>query len=50
MLHSLMHIWKELGLEKGKVGVENTFLRVSMAEMFKHPHVEKTSRTQKEND
>lgn len=38
MLHSLMHIWKELGLEKGKVGVENTFLRVSMLEMFKHPH------------
>jgi Xaa-Pro aminopeptidase len=38
MLHSLMHIWKELGLEKGKVGVENTFLRVSMSEMLKHPH------------
>lgn len=38
MLHSLMHIWKELGLEKGKVGVEKTFLRVSMLEMFKHPH------------
>jgi len=38
MLHSLMHIWKELGLEKGKVGVENTFLKVSMLEMFKHPH------------
>ena len=38
MLHSLMHIWKELGLEKGKVGVENTFLKVSMFEMFKHPH------------
>jgi len=38
MLHSLMHIWKELNLEKGKVGVENTFLRVSMLEMFKHPH------------
>jgi len=31
MLHSLMHIWKELGLE-------NTFLKVSMLEMFKHPH------------
>jgi len=38
MLHSLMHTWKELGLEKGKVGVENTWLRVSMLEMFKHPH------------
>ena len=38
MLHALMHIWKELGLEKGKVGIENTFLRVSMAKMFKHPH------------
>jgi len=38
MLHGLMHIWKELGLEKGKVGVENTFLRVSMLEMFRHPH------------
>jgi len=38
MLHSLMHIWKELGLEKGKVGVENTFLKMSMLEMFKHPH------------
>jgi len=38
MLHSLMHIWKELGLEKGKVGAENTWLRVSMLEMFKHPH------------
>jgi len=38
MLHSLMHIWKELGFEKGKVGVENTFLKVSMLEMFKHPH------------
>lgn len=38
MLHSLMHTWKELGLEKGKVGVENTFLRVSTLEMFKHPH------------
>jgi len=38
MLHSLMHIWKELGLEKGKVGVENTFLKVSMLKMLKHPH------------
>jgi len=38
MLHSLMHIWKELGLERGKVGVENTFLKVSMLGMFKHPH------------
>jgi len=38
MLHSLMHIWKELGLDKGKVGVENTFLKISMLEMFKHPH------------
>jgi Xaa-Pro aminopeptidase len=38
MLHALMHIWKELGLEKGKVGVENAFLRVSMLGMFKHPH------------
>jgi len=38
MLHSLMHIWKELGLEKGRVGIENTFLKVSMLEMFKHPH------------
>jgi len=38
MLHGLMHIWKELGLGKGKVGVENTFLRVSMLEMFRHPH------------
>jgi len=38
MLHSLMHIWKELDLKKGKVGVENTFLRISMLEMFKHPH------------
>jgi Xaa-Pro aminopeptidase len=38
MLHSLMHTWKELKLEKGKVGVENTFLRVSMREMFRHPH------------
>jgi len=38
MLHSLMHIWRELGLENGKVGVENTFLKVSMLEMFKHPH------------
>jgi len=38
MLHGLMHIWKELGLERGKVGVENTFLKVSMLEMFKHPH------------
>jgi len=38
MLHSLMHIWKELGLEKGKVGAENTWLKVSMLDMFKHPH------------
>jgi len=38
MLHSLMHIWKELELEKGKVGAENTWLKVSMLEMFKHPH------------
>jgi Xaa-Pro aminopeptidase len=38
MLHALMHIWKELGLEKGKVGAENTWLKVSMLEMFKHPH------------
>jgi Xaa-Pro aminopeptidase len=38
MLHSLMHIWKELGLEKGRVGVENTFLKVSMHQMFEHPH------------
>lgn len=38
MLHALMHIWKELRLEKGKVGAENTWLKVSMLEMFKHPH------------
>ena len=38
MLHSLRHIWKELNLEKGKVGVENTFLKVSILEMFKRPH------------
>lgn len=38
MLHSLMHVWKELGLERGKVGAENTWLKVSMLEMFKHPH------------
>jgi len=38
MLHSLLHTWKELRLEKGKVGVENTFLTVSMLEMFRHPH------------
>jgi Xaa-Pro aminopeptidase len=38
MLHSLMHTWKELGLEKGKVGAENTWLKVSMLQMFKHPH------------
>ncbi len=38
MLHSLMHVWKELGLEKGKIGAEKTFLKVSMLEMFKHPH------------
>jgi Xaa-Pro aminopeptidase len=34
MLHSIMHIWKELGLEKGRVGVENTFLKASILEMF----------------
>lgn len=38
MLHALMHIWKELKLETGKAGVENTFLRVSMLGMLKHPH------------
>ena len=38
MLHSLMQVWKELGLEKGKVGAENTWLKVSMLDMFKHPH------------
>ena len=38
MLHSLMHIWKELGLDVGKVGVENSFLKVSMLHMFEHPH------------
>lgn len=38
MLHSLMHIWKELGLTEGKVGVEHTFLKVSMYNMFQHPH------------
>lgn len=43
MLHSLMHIWKELGLEKGKVGAENTWLKVSMLEMFKHPHAKPTA-------
>ena len=36
MLHALMHIWKELKLETGKAGVENTFLRVSMLNMLKH--------------
>jgi len=43
MLHSLMHVWKELGLEKGKVGAENTWLKVSMLEMFKHPHAKPES-------
>jgi len=38
MLHTLMHVWKELGLERGKVGVENSFLRVSMKNMLEHPH------------
>ncbi len=38
MLHSLMHIWKELDLSKGKVGVEDNFLKVSMKKMLGHPH------------
>jgi Xaa-Pro aminopeptidase len=38
MLHALMHIWKELKLETGKAGALNTFLRVSMLNMLKHPH------------
>ena len=38
MLHTLMHVWKELGLEKGKVGVEHSYLRVSMKNMLEHPH------------
>lgn len=38
MLHSIHHFFEKFGLEKAKVGLENTFLTVSMKSMLTHPH------------
>jgi|GEM_PF-70299 len=38
MLHSLHNFFEKFGLEKAKVGLENTFLTVSMKSMLTHPH------------
>jgi Xaa-Pro aminopeptidase len=38
MLHSIHHVFEHLGITKGKVGLENTFLTVSLHHMFRHPH------------
>src|SRR3990170_4503579 len=38
MLHSIAHFFEEFGLQKAVVGLENTFLTMSMHAMFTHPH------------
>lgn len=45
MLHSIHHIFEHLGLTQGKVGLENTFLTVSLHHMFRHPHALPTTLT-----
>ena len=38
MIHSIAHFFKEFGIESGAVGLENTFLTLSMQGMLTHPH------------
>jgi Xaa-Pro aminopeptidase len=38
MIHSIAHHFKELGLEQGSVGLENTFLTGAMRGVLTHPH------------
>lgn len=46
MLHSVHHFCEEFGLERGTIGLEETFLTRSMFAMFTHPHaIPPTART-----
>jgi Xaa-Pro aminopeptidase len=38
MIHSIAHYFKELGVEQGTVGLENTFLNGAMRGVLTHPH------------
>ena len=38
MLHSIAHFFQEFGLQNARVGLEHTFLTMSMHAMFTHPH------------
>jgi Xaa-Pro aminopeptidase len=38
MIHSIAHYFKEFGISKGSMGIENTFLTMSMQGMLTHPH------------
>jgi len=38
MLHSIAHFFEEFGLQEARVGLEHTFLTMSMHAMFTHPH------------
>jgi len=38
MIHSIAHYFKEFGISQGSVGLENTFLTLSMQGMLTHPH------------
>ncbi len=38
MIHSIAHYFKEFGISQGSIGLENTFLTLSMQGMLTHPH------------
>lgn len=38
MIHSIAHNFKHFGIDKGAVGLEYTFLTISMKGMLTHPH------------
>jgi Xaa-Pro aminopeptidase len=38
MIHSIAHYFKEFGISAGTIGLENTFLTLSMQGMLTHPH------------
>lgn len=45
MLHSIHQFFEHLGVTQGKVGLEKTFLTVSLQQMLRHPHALPTSLT-----
>jgi Xaa-Pro aminopeptidase len=48
MIHSIAHYFEQLGIRKGVVGLEHTFLTQSMMGIFTHPHAKPPGVTSKD--